>query len=100
MARQSRGAGEALPLDHLDQRGAVQAEQAGRLVLVPAGARERLADEIVLERLDGAAKIEAAVGELVGGALLRSQTADARRKVGDLDDGAGAQDDGALDDVL
>src|SRR4051794_28860554 len=82
-----RGASaESLSLEHFDQGGSVQAEEASRLVLVPAGSLERLTNESVLERLDRGAKLEPAIGEVGRVALLSLETADARGEIARLDD--------------
>ena len=79
---------EALLLDLLEQRGAIQAEQAGRLVLVPVRALERLQDQVRLEAVDdlveGDARLAAAVSPRrrgrVGGRCRAARAAGRRRR--------------------
>src|SRR5690606_12225773 len=54
---------QALALQHLDQGRAVQPEQAGGLLLVPARPLEGLVEEGVLDPREGRAKVESCRGE-------------------------------------
>src|SRR5579859_1815783 len=91
---------QPLALQHLDERRTIQAEELRRLVLVPTGAREGLADEIVFESFDGRAQIEPRGRQLGAGTTFAPHTAHARRQVARLDDVGGAKKNGPLDRIL
>src|SRR5450755_4464131 len=71
----SRARSDALALQHLDQRGAVQTEQRRRLLLVPLGSLERLADQLILERLDSVPQIDAGIRQAWRDAFFSAQAA-------------------------
>src|SRR5689334_11371896 len=77
-----------------DERRALQSEQACRCLLVALGASGRLLDESILDLLDGAVQVEAALREArLRDALLRDERADVAREVLDADGRLLGEDD-------
>src|SRR5262245_33324764 len=91
---------EALLLDLLEQRGAVQAQELRRTVLVPVRLLERLEDQVGLEVLDHVAEGEARGRQLRGRRGRCARAAQRGGQVVDRDRALAAEHDEALDRVL
>src|SRR5262245_1499168 len=94
---------EALLLDLLEQRGAIQPEQARRLVLVPVRALERLSDQVGLEAVHHLVEGDAGLRQPLAsrsGLGVAAAAVQRARQVGEADLAAAAQHHQPLDQVL
>src|SRR3954466_15442868 len=92
---------DALALEHLDERRAIDAEQFRGALLVPVRLFERLTDQVIFERLDRLAQVDAAVTEpRTRARFRRAEALEPRGQIARLDHGAAAEEHGAFDRVF